>query len=86
MFVKMKVVKQLFTDVYAEVPDGFDIGKLMHTCNASEIGRIADDTTDCMDWDDTDWQDDVEVNSVEIVTEKEANEYAFGVLNVEAVK
>ena len=56
----------------------------MRSKHQEAVGKIAYDTTDSMDWDDFEWQKDVEVHEVAVVSESEARQFAVGRLNLVA--
>lgn len=81
-FLRVCVTRTESTELYVSVPDGFDKADLMGDKYQAEIGRIAGETTDDMDWDSSEWESTVEVQSVADATEKEADQYAWGELKV----
>lgn len=81
-FVRVCVTRTESTELYVSVPDDFNNGDLMGGKYKEEIGRIAAETTDSMDWDVSEWEDTVEVQSVADVEEKEADQYMWGELKV----
>ena len=81
-FLRVCVTRTESTELYVSVPDGFNNGDLMGGKYQAEIGRIAAETTDSMDWDVSEWEDTVEVQSVADVEEDEAKQYMWGELKV----
>lgn len=81
-FMRVYVTRTESTELYVSVPDDFDKADLMGGKYKDEIGRIAAETTDSMDWDVSEWEDTVEVQSVTDVNEKEADQFMWGELKV----
>lgn len=82
-FLKLGVIRQSSTDLYVEVPDDFDPVEILRSKHQEAVGKIAFETTDSTDWDDFEWEKDVEVCSVEPVSESEARQFTVGRLVVD---
>jgi len=74
-FLKLTVSKKLVTDIYVEVPDGFDPRK--HRIRHQELQRLVQESDlDRLDWDDdNDVHPDYEQHGLAIVDEREATAY-----------
>lgn len=79
-FVRVIVTRQESTELYIEVPEGFDGSKLMHHTYQKEVARITSETTTEAKWDSSEWEDTVEVQSIANVPESEAMKYICGKL------
>ena len=83
-FVRVIVTRQESTELYIEIPDGFDMNLLMRNQYQRELARIADKTADdALDWDNSEWEDTLQVQRISKVTEHEARQYACGELVVQ---
>ena len=86
MFLKLKVARKQYTEVYVEVPDGFDKKRLMLGVNSSLVGTIASEQVLEMDWDDNGWEEDVSVEEISEVDEKEFSDFSNDTLDISLVK
>lgn len=77
-YARLIVTRTESTELYVEVPDDFDINQMIRNEHAKEVARIAAETTDSFDWDKSEWEDTVEVQSVKEVKEAEAKQYLMG--------
>lgn len=85
MFLKVEVTRTESTELYVEVPDDFDHSQLMRHEYQKELARIADETThDSLDWDNSEWEETVEVQSISKVSEDQAKQYTCGKLEVQS--
>jgi len=80
-FARLVVTRTESTELYIEVPKGFDAKSLIRMEYQQEVGRIAEETTKGFDWDNSEWIDTVDVQSVSIVDEEEAEKYHCGKLS-----
>lgn len=81
-YLKVEVTRQSSTDLFVEVPDDFDPALMLRDKYRKQLGRIAMETTDRLDWDDYEWENTVEAHGVKVVSEKEASDYMIGTLSV----
>lgn len=79
-FLCAVVTRTSSTELYIEVPDEFKEADLMRVEYRKRIGKLAKETTGDYDWDGSEWEDTVEVQSVGAVTEEEAKKYTVGKL------
>ena len=78
-YLKVSVTRTEGTDLYISVPDDFEPTKLMRIEYRKKIVEQIEATIDDMtDWDKSEWEETVEVQSVGVVSEKEAKDYACG--------
>jgi hypothetical protein len=85
-FARLVVTRTESTELYIEVPEGFDAKSLIRMEYQQEVGRIAEETTEGYDWDKSEWIDTVDVQSVSLVSEEEAKKYQCGKLSEEVVE
>ena len=72
-YYRVSVIKKSYTDVYIRVPKGEEI-----TFRDRKLIKEATvKTTTDYDWDDFGWEDDLDVDEVEKVSEKEATQYTY---------
>lgn len=72
-YYRVQVVKKSSTDVYIRVPKG-------ETVSVRDQKLIKEATVRTIrphDWDDYGWENDLDVDEIEKVSEKEATEYVF---------
>lgn len=84
-FLRVEVTRTSSTELYIEVPDDFKEADLLRKYQ-SEVGKLAKETTTDCDWDSSEWEDTVEVQSVSAVSEKEAKLYSVGTLQIKGDK
>ena len=84
MFLKVEITRTESTELYIEVPDDFDRSLLVRNEYQKELARIADETTDYSDWDNSEWEDTIKVQSISRVSENEAKQYSCGKLEVQS--
>lgn len=72
-YYRVGVTKKSYTDVYIRVPKGetvtFKDRKLVKEATVKTIDKY--------DWDDYGWEDDLDIDEVASVDEKEATSYQF---------
>lgn len=78
-FLRVEVTRTSSTELYIEVPDDFKESDLLGKYQ-SEVGKLSSETTNDYDWDTSEWEDTVEVQSIKVVTEEEARLYSVGKL------
>ena len=81
MFLKVGVTRKAYSELYIEVPDGFDKNKLRSYELSKELGKVAKETTDSCDWENYGWEDDLDVDDINEVSVEEANLYKVGKLH-----
>jgi hypothetical protein len=72
-YYKVLVTKRSYTDIYIKVPKGEKV--TFRDRNLIKEATVR--TTTKYDWDDYGWEDDLDVDGVEKVSEKEAIEYSY---------
>lgn len=72
-YYKIETIKKSFTDVYIKVPTG----RKIEFRDTVLVGRAAKKTINDYEWDDWGWENDVEINSIEKVTEEDAEIYSI---------
>lgn len=79
-YLKLEITRTEGTDIYVKVPDDFDHNALIRAEHAGKIGRIAKETVMNGEWDNYGWEENIEVQSIKVVPESEATQYAVGEL------
>jgi hypothetical protein len=72
-YYRVQVTKKSYTDVYIKVPKG----ETVTFRDRNLIKEAAFKTVTKYDWDDHGWEDDLDVDAVEKVSEKDATQYTF---------
>lgn len=79
-WLKIHVTRETFTDLYAQVPDDFELAEIGRSKYSDAIVRLARDTTESMDWCEWEWPNSVRVVDAVFVPENDARDYAWGTL------
>jgi hypothetical protein len=68
-FVKIYVAKEVYSEVYIEVPDDFDVSKATHL----DFVEACEVTLDSCDWSDA----DISFKGAEFVPKEEAENFSY---------